>query len=43
MVAMMMVTVKTCREAYAPQRDNLVDIAGYADAASHAIEQETDL
>ena len=29
-VARMMILVKLARDAYSPQRDNLVDIAGYA-------------
>jgi hypothetical protein len=40
LVALMMVSVKTCRDAYAPNHDNLVDIAGYADAADLASQQE---
>lgn len=29
-VALMMIDLKVCRDAYQPKRDNLVDIAGYA-------------
>lgn len=33
-VAMMMVLMKVARDGHAPKRDNLVDIAGYADCAN---------
>lgn len=29
-VALMMIDLKTCRDAFQPKRDNLTDIAGYA-------------
>ncbi len=33
-VALMMIDLKTCREAYKPVTDNSIDIAGYAYAMS---------
>lgn len=33
-VALMMIDLKTCRDAFQPKEDNLVDIAGYSLCAS---------
>lgn len=38
-VALFMVAVKLCRQAHRPQRDNIVDICGYA-ATHEMVEQE---
>lgn len=39
-VGLCMVAVKISRECHAPKRDNLVDIAGYAETICMALEKE---
>jgi hypothetical protein len=40
-VALMMIDLKTCRDAFRPNRDNLVDISGYSYCASLLSDKKT--